>query len=66
MSKLLTNVTFFLVSCSLLICFISFITIIFELCAQDFRLAWIWVIPFIISILSSMYFFAILLKLDEI
>lgn len=57
MKKILLNITMFLAAISVIIFLVSLITVINELVTQDFITAWIWMIPLISSILTTVYFF---------
>lgn len=57
MKKILFYITMILDSISIIIFFMSLITVIYELATQDFIAAWIWMIPLISSILTTVYFF---------
>ena len=59
MKKLLLNISLILVAFCFMILIVSFSVIIDKLVAQDYKMAWIWMIPFIGSILYGIYSFGI-------
>ena len=65
MKKLLLNISLVLVALCAIILIISFSMIIEELVAQDYQMAWIWMIPFIGSILYGISFGISFYLLDE-